>query len=92
LVAGCNPGEGQKTKGGALPLPFARFFSGAVIIAVTGAALLSPGPFTGIPAADDMLYGVAVIADVRGPCRLSMPIIGVRTMLAGLLIARRVVF
>jgi hypothetical protein len=70
-----------------LPLPFSGFFPGAVIIAVTGAALLSPGSFAGVPAADYVLYGIAIIADLRGLCRRSLPIIGVRTMLAGLLIA-----
>jgi hypothetical protein len=54
---------------------------------VTGAALLSPGPFAGIPAADDMLYRIAIVADLRRLRRRSMTIVGVRTMLAGLLIA-----
>jgi hypothetical protein len=54
---------------------------------MTGAALLSPGPFAGVPAADNVLYRIAIIADLRGLCRRSVTIVGVRTMLAGLLIA-----
>jgi hypothetical protein len=54
---------------------------------MTGAALLSPGPFAGIPTAYDLLYGIAIIADLGRLRRRSMTIVGVRTMLAGLLIA-----
>jgi hypothetical protein len=77
----------ETRRSGALPLPFARLFSGAVIVAVAGAALLSPGPFAGVPAADDLLYGIAIVADLRGFSGRSIPVVGVRTMLAGLLIA-----